>query len=75
MGFRDNDGKLVGFDIDMRDCREVHDREVALVSVVATGEKTIVYVNSREQSVTLARMRESRASRAVATTTMHRCQT
>jgi single-stranded-DNA-specific exonuclease len=42
--------------LSMRDCREMHDREAALVSVVATGEKSIVYVNSREQSVSLARM-------------------
>lgn len=38
------------------DSRELRDREAALVSVVATGEKTVVYVNSREQSVALARM-------------------
>jgi len=38
------------------DCRELRDREAAVVSIVATGQKTVVYVNSREQSVTLARM-------------------
>lgn len=48
--------RSVRSNLSVRDCREMHDREVALVSVVATGEKTIVYVNSREQSVTLARM-------------------
>ena len=37
------------------DAREVRDREAALVSCVSTGEKTVVYVNSREQSIVLAR--------------------
>ena len=40
----------------VRDCRELRDRDSALVSVVSTGLKTVVYVNSREQSVSLARM-------------------
>lgn len=40
----------------LRDCRELRDRESALVSLVATGRKCVVYVNSREQSVSLARM-------------------
>ena len=40
----------------VRDCRELRDREAALVSIVASGAKTVVYVNSREQSVSLARM-------------------
>lgn len=38
------------------DHRELRDRETALVSLVATGEKCVVYVNSRDQSVKLARM-------------------
>ena len=38
------------------DCRELRDREAALISAVAKGHKTVVYVNSREQSVSLARM-------------------
>jgi single-stranded-DNA-specific exonuclease len=38
------------------DHRELRDREPALVSLVATGEKCVIYVNSREQSVSLARM-------------------
>ncbi len=38
------------------DHRELRDREAALVSIVAGGEKTVVYVNSREQSVSLARL-------------------
>ena len=37
------------------DDRELRDREAALVSCVSSGEKTVVYVNSREQSVVLAR--------------------
>ena len=40
----------------LEDCRELRDREAALVSVVARAEKTVVYVNSREQSISLARM-------------------
>jgi len=40
----------------MRDCRELRDREAALISLVSLGHKVVVYVNSREQSVSLARM-------------------
>ena len=40
----------------IRDQRELRDRDVALVTTVATGEKCVVYVNSREQSISLARM-------------------
>ncbi|MBP3883736.1 MAG: single-stranded-DNA-specific exonuclease RecJ, partial [Olsenella sp.] len=40
----------------LRDYRDLPDREAALVSIVSTGMKTVVYVNSREQSVSLARM-------------------
>ena len=40
----------------LQDCRELRDREAALVSLVAKGQKCVVYVNSREQSVSLARM-------------------
>lgn len=40
----------------IRDLRELREREAALVSVVANGQKTVVYVNSREQSVSLARL-------------------
>ncbi len=40
----------------LRDCRGIRDRESALVSLVAGGQKCVIYVNSREQSVTLARM-------------------
>ena len=37
------------------DGRDLRDREGALVSVVAPGQKTIVYVSSRDQSVQLVR--------------------
>lgn len=40
----------------LRDCRELRDREAALVALVSSGRKCVVYVNSREQSVSLARM-------------------
>jgi len=39
----------------VRDGRELRDRDAALVSIVAQGEKCVVYVNSREQSVAIAR--------------------
>lgn len=39
----------------VRDGRDLRDREGALVSVVAPGQKTIVYVSSRDQSVQLVR--------------------
>ena len=38
------------------DCRGLRDRDAALVSIVAQGEKCIAYVNSRARSVTLARL-------------------
>ena len=37
------------------DERELRDREAALVALASSGEKCVVYVNSREQSVVLAR--------------------
>lgn len=42
--------------LQLRDGRDAKDRDAALVHIVSPGEKTIVYVNSREQSVLLARM-------------------
>ncbi len=42
--------------LELRDCRGLRDREAALVSLVATGRKCVIYVNSREQSISLARM-------------------
>ena len=38
------------------DQRNIRNRDAYLANIVATGEKTIVYVNSREQSVVVARM-------------------
>ena len=38
------------------DRRNLHDRESALVSLVSGGEKTIVYVTSRQQSVEVVRL-------------------
>ena len=38
------------------DQRNIRNRDAYLATIVATGEKTIVYVNSREQSVIVARM-------------------
>ncbi len=37
------------------DSRELRDRDAALVAIASTGEKVVAYVNSREQSVVLAR--------------------
>ena len=37
------------------DCRGVRDREAALVSIVARGEKSVVYVPSRDLAVSLVR--------------------
>ena len=38
------------------DQRNIRNRDAYLATIVATGEKTIIYVNSREQSVIVARM-------------------
>ena len=38
------------------DHRELRDRESALASIVAAGEKCVVYVTSRDQAVSLVRM-------------------
>lgn len=38
------------------DQRNIRNRDDYLANIVASGEKTVVYVNSREQSVSLARM-------------------
>lgn len=40
----------------LHDGRDLASRENRLVSIVATGQKTIVYVNARDQSVALCRM-------------------
>ena len=39
----------------IEDDRDLASREARLVSIVATGEKCVVYVNSRDQSVSLVR--------------------
>ena len=41
--------------LDLDDDRDLASRENRLVSIVATGEKCVVYVNSRDQSVALCR--------------------
>ena len=38
------------------DMRDLRDREAALVSVIARGEKSVVYVPSRDQAVSLVRL-------------------
>ena len=42
--------------LEIEDARELRDREAALVSLVASGERCLTYVNSRDQAVLLARM-------------------
>lgn len=46
--------------LDVDDQRNLRNRDDYLARLVATGEKTVVYVNSREQSVALARMLRKR---------------
>ena len=41
--------------LEVEDDRDLSNRENRLVSIVATGEKAVIYVNSRDQSVALAR--------------------
>lgn len=41
--------------LNLLDYREMRDRELALASLVAKGDKCIIYVNSREESVSLVR--------------------
>ncbi|MBP3894631.1 MAG: single-stranded-DNA-specific exonuclease RecJ [Atopobiaceae bacterium] len=48
--------RSVRSNLGLRDCREIRDRETALVSLVSSGRKCVIYVNSREQSIRLARM-------------------
>lgn len=40
----------------VHDCRDLRDRDAALVDIVSSGAKTVVYVNSRDESVLLTRM-------------------
>lgn len=46
--------------LELEDDRDLATRETRLVSLVATGEKCVIYVNSREQTVSLARMLRKR---------------
>ena len=41
--------------LQLDDSRELRDRDAALTAIASTGEKVVAYVNSREQSVVLAR--------------------
>ena len=41
--------------LELNDCRGLRDRNAHLVALASTGEKCVAYVNSREQSVVLAR--------------------
>lgn len=41
--------------LQINDLREIHDRDAALVALASSGQKCVCYVNSREQSVVLAR--------------------
>ena len=42
--------------LQLEDDRDLASRENRLVSIVATGEKCVIYVNSRDQTIALARM-------------------
>ena len=53
------------------DERELRDREAALVSVVARGEKSVVYVPSRDQAVSLVRMLRHRIPELAARTAFY----
>ncbi len=41
--------------LELEDDRDLANRENRLVSIVATGEKCVIYVNSRDQTIALAR--------------------
>lgn len=47
--------KSVRENLSIVDMRELRDREARLISLVSSGQKTVVYVNSREQTISLAR--------------------
>lgn len=48
------------YNLRMDDRRGISDRQTYMASIVATGEKTVVYVNSREASIEMARMLRKR---------------
>ena len=52
--------ETVRANLELEDDRDIPSRENRLVSIVATGEKCVIYVNSRDQSVSLARMLRKR---------------
>ena len=41
--------------LELVDARDLRDRDARLVSIVSSGEKCVIYVNSRDQSVMIAR--------------------
>lgn len=47
--------KTIRENLELEDDRDLSTRENRLVSIVAAGEKTVVYVNSRDQAAQLAR--------------------
>jgi single-stranded-DNA-specific exonuclease len=55
---------------DARNLKE-REREALLVSVVERGEKTVIYVNSRVQAITLARLLRKRLPAAAAATAFY----
>ena len=48
------------FNLRMVDQRNLKNRDTYLANLVASGDKTVIYVNSREQSVAVARMLRKR---------------
>lgn len=48
--------RAVRSNLQINDQRNLKQREAYLASLIAQGEKTVIYVNSREQSIVLARM-------------------
>ena len=48
------------YNLRIDDKRGISNRQTYMASIVATGEKTVVYVNSRESSIELARMLRKR---------------
>ena len=46
--------------LEVEDKRDAQDKDGYLAALVAMGGKTVIYVNSREQSVKLARMLRKR---------------
>ena len=55
----------------LEDGRGLRDREAALVSIVASGEKCVVYATSRDQAVSLVRMLRHRVPELAARTAFY----